>query len=244
VPVLVAILGLFLVQRLVPSTLREEHNNVAGFIYSVVGIAYAVLLAFVVIAVWQDYETAKDTVETEANELAGVYFVADRFPDPERTRVQELARSYARAVVEEEWPLMERGETSEHASALLSELRISLLSVDASTGAGQVLYDQGLTRLHEVSDARRLRLLEATQGLPTVLWVVLLGGGVVAVSFTYLFGLKDNWAHALMVAALTLVVTGILFTIGSLDYPFAGQVEIQPDAFEEVLRSFEEDPGL
>jgi hypothetical protein len=244
VPVLVAILGLFLVQRLVPSTLREEHNNVAGFIYSVVGIAYAVLLAFVVIAVWQDYETAKDTVETEANELAGVYFVADRFPDPERTRVQELARSYARAVVEEEWPLMERGETSEHASTLLSELRISLLNVDARTGAGQVLYDQGLSRLHEMSDARRLRLLEATQGLPTVLWVVLLGGGVVTVSFTYLFGLKNNWAHGLMVAALTLVVTGILFTIGSLEYPFAGQAEVQPNAFEEVLRSFEEDPGL
>jgi hypothetical protein len=91
-----------------------------------------------------------------------------------------------------------------------------------------------------VSDARRLRLLEVTQGLPTVLWVVLLGGGVVTVSFTYLFGLKNNWAHALMVAALTLLITGILFTIGSLEYPFAGQAQIRPYAFEEVLRSLEE----
>ncbi len=33
--------------------LREEYNDVAGFIYAVVGGAYAVLLAFVVIiAVW------------------------------------------------------------------------------------------------------------------------------------------------------------------------------------------------
>jgi hypothetical protein len=46
-------------------------------------------------------------------------------------------------------------------------------------GEGQVLYEQGLTRMHEVSDAKRLRLLGATQGLPGILWVVLLGGGVV-----------------------------------------------------------------
>jgi hypothetical protein len=242
VPVLVAVAGLILVQRLVPSALREDHNDVAGFIYAVLGVTYAVLMAFVVIVVWEDYERARDTVETEANELAGVYFLADRFPEPDRERVQDLARSYARTVVEEEWPLMERGRTSEHAGMLLQELRLKLENVDVSTGAGQVLYDQGLTREHQVSDARRLRLLEVSQGLPKILWVVLLGGGVVTVSFTYLFGLKNNWAHALMVAALTLVICGILFTIRTLDYPFAGQAEIQPTAFEEVLHSFGEDP--
>jgi hypothetical protein len=234
-------MGLILVQRLVPSASRREHNDVAGFIYAVVGVAYAVLLAFVVIVVWEEYEEAKDTAEAEANELAGVYFLADRFSDEaDRERVQELARSYARTVVEEEWPLMERGETSERASETLSELRLSLQDVEAGPGVGQVLYDQGLTRVHEVSDARRLRLLEVSQGLPGVLWVVLLAGGVVTVGFTYLFGLRNNWAHALMVAALTLVVCGILFTIGALEYPFAGQARIQPTAFEEALRGFEE----
>jgi hypothetical protein len=111
-PVLAAVMGLVLVQRLVPPTLREDHNDVAGFIYAVVGVAYAVLLAFVVISVWQDYEAARSTVESEANELAGIYFLADRFSEPDRARVQDLARSYARAVVEEEWPLMERDEMS------------------------------------------------------------------------------------------------------------------------------------
>jgi hypothetical protein len=112
-PIVAAILGLSLVQRLVPSTLRREHNDVAGFIYGVVGVAYAVLLAFVVIVVWEEYERAKDTAETEANELTGVHFLADGFPDPERARVQELVRSYARVVVEGEWPMMDKGETSE-----------------------------------------------------------------------------------------------------------------------------------
>jgi hypothetical protein len=193
----------------------------------------------VVIVVWQEYEAAKNTVESEANELAGVYFLAERLPDPERARVQGLARSYARVVVEE-WPMMERGETSAHAASVLRDLRLSLQGIDASTGTGQVIYDQALTRMHQASDARRLRLLETTEGLPGILWVVLVGGGVVTVCFTYLFGLKSNVAHALMVAALTLLICGILFTIGALEYPFAGYSRVQPNAFEEVLRLFDE----
>src|SRR5829696_6386939 len=74
VPVLVAVVGLVLVQRLVPPDRREEQNDVAGFIFAVLGVAYAVLLAFVVIVVWQDYKTAQTNVESEAYQLAGVYF--------------------------------------------------------------------------------------------------------------------------------------------------------------------------
>ena len=82
--------------------------------------------------------------------------------------------------------------------------------------------------------------MAATEGLPAILGVILIGGGVVTVCSTYLFGLKNNWAHVLMVAALTLVICGILFTIATLEYPFAGQAEVRPYAFEEVLRSFQE----
>jgi hypothetical protein len=238
VPVLVAVAGLVVVQRLVPPDRREAHNDVAGFIYAVLGVAYAVLLAFVAIAVWQDYETAQTNVESEAHELAGVYFLASRLPEPERTRLKDLAQTYARVVVEEEWPLMEQGQTSPRADSLVRQLRLKLLEFDPSTTGEQVLYERGLTQLHDALDARRSRLLEVREGIPNLLWVVLVLGGVITVSFTYLFGLKSNVAHALMVAALTLLICAILFTIGEFNNPFSGVVEIRPEAFREVLRSF------
>jgi hypothetical protein len=237
-PVLVAVVGLVVVQRLVPPERRVEHNNVAGFIYAVLGVAYAVLLAFMLIAVWQDYKTAQTNVESEAHELAGVYFLASQLPEPQRTRIQDLARTYARVVVEQEWPMMEQGQTSPRADSLLRQLRLELLKFDPHTKGEQVLYERGLTQLHDAVDARRDRLLEVREGMPSLLWVVLVVGGVITVSFTYLFGLKSNLAHALMVAALTLLICGILFTIGEFDYPFSGVVEIRPDAFREALRSF------
>ena len=237
VPVLAAVVGLVLVQHLVPPDRREGQNDVAGFIYAVLGVAYAVLLAFVVIAVWQDYNTAQTNVESEAHELAGVYFLASRLPEPEGTRIQDLARTYAR-VVEEEWPMMEQGQTSPRADSLVRQLRWELLQFDPRTEGEQVLYELGQTQLHDALDARRSRLLEVREGIPNLLWVVLVVGGVITVSFTYLFGLKSNLAHALMVAALTLLICGILFTIGEFNNPFSGVVGIRPDAFREALHSF------
>jgi hypothetical protein len=66
---LAAVAGLMLVQRLAPATTRKEHNDVAGFIYAALGVIYAVLLALVVIAVWEEFGRARIMVESEANAL-------------------------------------------------------------------------------------------------------------------------------------------------------------------------------
>src|SRR4028118_1992063 len=106
---LVAVGGLEVVQRLVPTASRQPHNDVAGFIYAVVGVIYAVLLALVVIAVWEDFGSARETVEGEANATAEIFWLAHRLPEPERHRVQELARPYAEEVVAEGGPRLRAG---------------------------------------------------------------------------------------------------------------------------------------
>ena len=240
VAVLVAVGGLILVQRLVPSTLRQQHNDVAGFIYAVVGIVYAVLLALVVIAAWEEHEMAKATVDREANELAEIFWLAHRLPETEGRQLQELARSYARVVVDEEWPLMSReGRASPRAWGLLDDMRLEVQELEVVTQADQVLYAQGLELVHDLADARRMRLVEADEGIPAVLWIVLIVGALVTVGFTYLFGLENTRAHRLMVAALAGIIALALFSVGALEYPFSGGARVGPGAFELVLERFE-----
>jgi hypothetical protein len=245
---LAAVVGLTLVQRLVPATIRKEHNDVAGFIYAVLGVIYAVLLALAVIAVWEEYERVHETVEDEANALADIFWLAHGLPEPEGRHLQELARSYAEEVVDEEWPLMEQGRTPlmEHTRAtprgwaLIDDIRGTLQEeVEPRTVAGQEHYAEGLDQLERLTDARRTRLVDAEETIPAVLWVVLVVGGVVVVGFAYLFGLENTWAHRLMVAALTGVIALVLFTISVLDHPFSGGARIGTDAFELVLNRFE-----
>ena len=212
----------------------------AGFIYAVLGVSYAVLLGLMLIAVWEQWNAAQDVASDEANELAGIFWFAHALPQPEGRHIQELARSYAEVVVEQEWPAMEQGEASPKAWATLDELRGTILGLDPPTGAQQVRYNQVLEQLHALGDARRERLLAASEGLATILWVVLIGGGVITIAFTYLFGLENTVVHTLMVAALAMILSLSLFTVAALDYPFKGDVRIHPAAFEQVLERFQE----
>src|ERR671921_173937 len=227
---LVAVAGLEVVQRLVPAQKRQEHNDVAGFLYAVVGVVYAVLLALLVIAVWEQYQRARETVESEANAVADIAWIAHRLPEPEHHELQEDARSYAQEVVDEEWPLMEQGlegvQSLPEGWDLIDDMRGTLQEVEPSTEAEQELYAEGLDRISRFGDARRMRIVAAKEGLPGVLWAVLLFGAVVAIGFTYLFGMRNTWAHRLMVMSLTAVIALVLFTIGGMEHPFSGGVHL------------------
>ena len=244
---LAALAGLELVQRLVPAASRRRHNDVAGFIYAALGVIYAVLLALVVIAVWEEYGAASDTAEQEANAVAEIFWLAHRLPEPEGSRLQKLARSYARVVAGEEWPLMARGQPplmeegqgTPPGWIIVDDIRANLQGVEPRTPADEQLYAEGLDQVQRLADARRMRLVAAEEGIPGVLWAVLVFGGAAAIGFTYLFGLESTWAHRLMVVTLAGVIGLVLFTIGALEHPFSGGARIGTGAFELVLERFE-----
>src|SRR3954454_14841380 len=65
--------GLVLVRRSVKLSTLEEHHEVAGFILAVVGVVYAVLLAFVAVSTWEQFESARSATDREAALVEGVY---------------------------------------------------------------------------------------------------------------------------------------------------------------------------
>jgi Protein of unknown function (DUF4239) len=86
-------------------------------------VIYAVLLALVVITVWEEYQSASETVEQEANSVAEIFLLGYELPEPEGTHLQQLARSYAEEVVHKEWPLMAQGKQTplEHSANRVSQ---------------------------------------------------------------------------------------------------------------------------
>jgi hypothetical protein len=69
---------------------------------------------------------------------------------------------------------MAQGKTSPEAWTTLDELRGAILGLEPTTGAQQARYEEMLEQLHDLGNARRERLLVAEQGLPPILWVVLI----------------------------------------------------------------------
>jgi TRAP-type C4-dicarboxylate transport system permease small subunit len=241
---LLALAGFELVHRLVPAASRQRHNDVAGFIYAALGVIYAVLLALVVITVWEEYQAAAQTVEQEANATAEVFLLGYELPEPEGAHIQHLAHSYAEEVIHEEWPLMASGKQppleqeagTQSGWNLIDDIRASVHGFDPHTKAEEELYAEGLDQVANLANARRSRLIASEEGVPGVLWAVLIFGGMATVGFTYLFGLESTWAHRLMVVTLAAVIGLVLFTIGALGHPFAGGARIGTGFFELVLK--------
>jgi uncharacterized integral membrane protein len=134
---------------------------------------------------------------------------------------------------------MEQGQATPTGWVLIDDIRATLQGFEPNGSAEEALYAEGLDQVEELADARRMRLVAAHEGIPAVLWVVLVMAGVAAVGFTYLFGLENTWAHRLMVMALAGVIGLVLFTIGAMEHPFSGGARIGTGAFELILERFE-----
>ena len=230
-----ALVGLLLVRRLVSLQVRESANAVTGITFGATYVLYGITLAFSLYIGNQEFSDARETVEREAGSLEETFELAGQLPQPERARVQDLVESYAREVVEEEWPMMAEGAESQRADLLIDELQRSVAGFKPDTSAEQTLYSQRLTAVSVVEAEREIRLLHSSQNTHALLWYILVAGGVITVLHSFFFGTKAVWLQALSVAALTTVVVLILTATYQIQDPFGGSVRVEPEAFEEVL---------
>ena len=231
-----AVAGLMVAQRLIPLSVRQTHNATTGMIYAALYVMFGVSVGFSLFLVWQQFNTARQVTQNEAASVERLYRLAQRFPEPERDQVQDKAVSYARGVVEEEWPSMRRGVASQRVGTLLEELRRAVQEFEPHTAAQDALYSAALAELDELEENRQYRLLAVREGIPYILWVVLVVGGVLTITFTYLFGMDSVRLHAVAVVGLSVLIALILYVIGALDYPFNSGVRVNAEAFEQVLR--------
>jgi amino acid transporter len=234
VSVLLAHLGLRLVRRKVPLAVLESHHEVAGFIIGVLGALYAVLLAFVVVALWNQYGDARASVEREANELGDLAHMAEGFPGAARQRLFTTMLAYAQSATDDEWPAMAHGADSPRTQSALDDLWRAYLAVEPATNRENALYQTSLDHLSQMSASRRLRIYASRDDLPTVIQVLLWGGGLITIAFTYFFGVKSIRSQALMTAALAGIVAFLLFLVIVLDNPFHGYVRVPPDPLQQV----------
>jgi hypothetical protein len=101
---------------------------------------FGVLVGFSSFLELGEYRDAQQTVQREADDVERVYKLAEQLPEPKRDQIRGLAPSYARAVVNEKWPLMSEGRTSQRADALADELRRSIQEFEPTTNAQQALH--------------------------------------------------------------------------------------------------------
>jgi hypothetical protein len=169
-----------------------------------------------------------------------LYRDAQTFPDEVRRELETHLRTYARLVVDKEWPAMVERKSSPETWEAYNKLWRTYHLYQPENEHERIWYAQSLAKLNQLGDQRRLRLLSSrSEGVPGVMWVVLLGAGVVTIGFSFLFGTRSATAQVLMTAGLAIVIALVLLSIMAMQDPFAGITRVDSDAFAQIADIFD-----
>ena len=210
---------------------RREHNDQIGWQLSVLGTTYAVILGFMLYAVWTNFGAAESNVDLEANALVNVNRLAEGLPDQQRLQLQNLTRSYADTVINQDWPQMVVNQVPTQSVKINQNMWDTLMSVKAASPTEITAEDHALYELSALTEHRRTRILQSTSRLPTVLWYVLIVGGAVTIASSCLFGSANRTLHTLQVFAFSLLISLALVAIAEIHRPFQGAIHVSDYAF-------------
>jgi hypothetical protein len=236
-----SLLGLYLVRRKYSAEVLKENHEVAAIIFNAFGLFYGVLVAFVVFVTWGGYDEATKNLQMEASEALDIFHTASVFPESPKKIIQQGLREYLNEVYNDEVPKMAVGDLQLYAGGAHNSLRVLFGQVDASSIPNRELYGEALRCLNNLAQYRRMRIFAGNDTVPPVIWLVLLIGGVFAVSYTFFFGMKNIRAQYLITMTLTVTVTSILFLVYVLDHPFTGTSRVSLEPLTKARVAMESD---
>ena len=231
-----AVAGLKLVRhRVLPRLrIRIEDSEFTGAMMQSVMVFYGLAVALIAVNVSQTHSEISDVVSGEATTLAALYRDVSCYPEPIRPRLQDELRGYVRYVIDEAWPLQQRGQIPGGGVERMDNFQAILVAFEPATEGQKLLHGETLRSYNSMIQARRLRLDSVHSGLPTVMWSVIIGGAFIGLTASFFFRVEDARLHMILVLLLATFIGLIIFMILALDRPFRGDLGLPPDPYRLV----------
>lgn len=217
--------------------LLAGNHEVAGFKYAVVGVAYAVLLAFVVVSVWNEFERIQRSVEAEAERFYNLYRTSYNFPESAGKPIRDALIAYAVKVRDQDWPEMKQGRRGS-ASAADAYTRLSFMVGQTKPENLGLLpsVTHAIDLLQQTADFRLERLSDVGGHVTPVIWWVLVLGGIITLAYPAFFATKSVGAQVLMTGGLAAIIGGTFFLTIVLNYPFSGPDGVIAQPIDDVIQ--------
>jgi hypothetical protein len=234
--------GLLVFHRLVHVSVRKAHNDLAGFTIAVIGVLYAVLLAFIAIATWESFSKASDIVENESDFAGGIYLDTQGLPQAKGEKIRDAIARYVSVVIDDEWPIQRAGKVPNQGWKPLRELNTAIATIQPQNLGEAVIQAELLRTWNELYQTRSSRLSAVEGHIPGVVWWIIFLGASITTGYTYFFGYENFGMHIAMTATLAATLALVVVLIVALDWPFRGEISVNPDPFIMTQRSWSEVP--
>ena len=216
-------------------------------IYAVLGTIYAVLVAFSISGVWQNYCASETSVITEVAALTDLVHMVKASSTSKAQYIRDIVINYLNEVIEVEWSVLAKGRNdlilSPTSNTFLHSMHIvrEIQTIETVNARDNVVFSHVLTLLTKWLDARRTRLMISKGDIAKSLWPLLITGAFILFSFHGLFSVESR----LLWSTLLLLFSGIIglsfYLIFTLDCPFAGYPMVDSAPFTMALNWLKEE---
>jgi hypothetical protein len=199
------------------------------------------LMAFALglILPWTTNDSARQNTYAEAQAVVEAYWQANRLPAAEAGIVHNDLRNYTTFVIDDEWPVMAKGELSQQGWTMLDNMRGSLMSLNY---ADKFSSDADTAVLNQVSDiyaARRQRAVDADASLPEAVIIFAVFTGVLVIIYPFLVGVRPRGKAIAPILLTSALIGAGLFLIVDNNHVFSGGIAVKPDAFQSALQEMQ-----
>lgn len=238
-----SVLGMVLVRRRVTLATLATYHEVAGYLLSVVGTLYAVLLGFVVVDAMQHMQDVRGLISMEASGLANIYLCSEGLPAEKKKTIRALCHEYAYEVIHDEWVTLQNGRYSQKTFHSVFRIWKEITTYDPSTEREQNIHQQLVSEICSMTQNHRTRVISSTRGVAPVMWLVLIVGGVFTVIFTYFFGVANIRVQALMTVLVAMTLSPNVYLVFVFGNPMATDLGVTPGPFQLDLIIFDSFEG-
>jgi hypothetical protein len=234
-----AVCGMLVVRWRVSVPTLASYHEVAGYLLSVVGTLYAVLLGFVVVDAMQHMQDVRGLVSMEASGLANIFLCAEALPEPKASTIRTFCHNYAEEVINDEWHTLRQGKYSQKTFHWGFRLWKEITTIDPVTQREQNIQQQLIQEVCSMTQNHRTRVISATHGVAPVMWLVLIVGGIFTVIFTYFFGVANLKVQVLMTMLVAVTLSLNVYLVWVFGNPMATDLGVKPGPFELDLVIFD-----
>jgi hypothetical protein len=214
---------------------NRDWDRVLGYAMQSYGILFGIVLALIAVSVYENFQRVNELVLTEAASIGALYRDMAAYPGPLADEMVGELQRYIEGVIRVDWPLMQQNIIPAEGNTHVDSLRDLLFAFEPATIGQQMVHGETVAEFNDFLDARRARLDETRLALPPLLWAVLAVGALLNALMISLVEARNLRIHLIMAGIIAVFVSLVIYTTASMDHPYAGAVNIPPEAFENLL---------
>jgi hypothetical protein len=230
---IVALAGLFVSRRYLAHWRSTADGPVVAAVATMVMTLFALVLAFAVVTLYDQYNGASESVTGEATDLAQIVRDSDTFPPAARDKIDNAVKAYIIEVRGTEFGLMHNGKEDDVASDRLQGIFSAFENYNPQTNAQVGFYNSAVAQLNDAVTQRRARLEAVDAALPSAFAALLFLSALVSILTTFFLSTENSTLEVVLVASVAVIVGAGLLTALLLQYPFSGSVAVSSHPFIE-----------